>query len=146
MSANGTGLPHTLQDFVHSRFGNLANEEALSGIAGDGGAIRLQFDSGRSVIVKLSASSRERNFYEHHADLLRHSGVGIPDLFWSGHDDAVRHWIVIEDILNPFPQDRWNCDQKQIETLFLLHSDSWKDRRLTLDPEVKYTSRAGMRK
>lgn len=136
MPENGIGLPHVLLAFVHSRFGNVTHTETLSGVAGDGGATRLQFDGGRTVIVKSSASSRERNFYEHHADLLRHCGVGIPGLYWSGCDDAERHWIVIEDIPNPFPQGRWNCDQEQMEMLFRLHAGTWKDRRLTLDPEI----------
>lgn len=136
MPENGIGLPHVLLAFVHSRFGNVTHTETLSGIAGDGGATRLQFDGGRTVIVKSSASSRERNFYEHHADLLRHCGVGIPGLYWSGCDDAERHWIVIEDIPNPFPQERWGYDQQQIEMLFRLHSGTWKGRRFTLSPKA----------
>ncbi|EJY55894.1 ATP synthase F1, gamma subunit [Alicyclobacillus hesperidum URH17-3-68] len=84
--------------------------ETLPGVTGDGGVTRLQLDGGKSVIVKSSPLPRERNFYERHAGPIRHTGVGLPSVYWSGADDTGRHWIAIEDVPNPFPRERWVCD------------------------------------
>ncbi|WDL96459.1 phosphotransferase family protein [Alicyclobacillus sp. ALC3] len=130
-------IPTDLLSFLSSTFGPIAEAVPLSGIAGDGGAVRLNFTDGKSVIVKSSTTPRERNFYEHHADPLCHVGIGIATLYWSGCDDAGRHWISIEDIPNPFPHERWkNCDWEQIEMLFRLHAGTWQDRRRTLPTDA----------
>jgi hypothetical protein len=130
-----TDMPDDLRAVLNSSFGNIVDEQSLSSVAGDG-ATRLWFEDGKSVIVKGSPSPRERNFYERHANLVRHLGVGVPYLYWSGTDCIGQNWIAIEDIPNPFPQERWDCDREQIKMLFWLHSGTWKDRRLTLEPEA----------
>lgn len=128
--------PDQLWAFLQSNFGDITNTTFLSGVAGDGGAHRLQFNSQTSAIVKSSPLQRERNFYENHADDIRRLGIGVPNLCWSGADDSGRHWIVIEDIPNSFPEKRWLCDPEQIETLFRLHSGTWGDKRLALSAEA----------
>lgn len=131
--ADSIGLPDELETFLHSNFGTIVSKKSLSGVAGDGGATRLKFESKRSVIIKSSLSPRERNFYEQHAGVLRNTGVGIASVYWSGMDANCRHWIVMEDVSDPFPQDRWSCDPKQIQMLFYLHSATWGNKRLKLN-------------
>lgn len=121
-------------DFLHTSFGAITDEQVLPGVAGDG-AIQLKFVDGNTLIIKSARSPRERSFYESHADLLRHASVGVPELHWSGSDHTGRHWIVIEHIPNPFPQERWRCDPEQMKMLVRLHAETWNDRRLTLAPE-----------
>jgi len=125
--------PNQLLNFLRSNFGDTTNMTSLSGVTCTGGATRLKFDDGTSVIVKCSAMASERSFYVQHFDLVRLAGVGVPNLHWSGSDDTGRHWIIIEDIPHPFPQERWVCDVEQIEMLVRLHSSTWGDKRPNLD-------------
>ncbi|WP_035462005.1 phosphotransferase [Alicyclobacillus macrosporangiidus] len=128
-----TSIPEELSAFLCSTFGRVTDVQTLSGVARDGGAMRLQLNGGKSVIVKSSPLPRERNFYERHASRIRSAGVGLPSLYWSGADDTGRHWIAIEDVPNPFPRERWVCDAEQMEILFRLHVSTWGNRRLKLD-------------
>lgn len=136
MSRDGSRLPDELLGFVHRRLGKVATTESLFGVAGDGAAVRLELESGNSVIVKSSPLRRERTFYENHAEHIRRMGVGVAELYGSGFDDTGRYWIVMEDIPKPFPQERWVCDREQFEMLFSLHSGTWGDKMPTLDAGV----------
>ncbi|QSO52696.1 phosphotransferase [Alicyclobacillus curvatus] len=127
-------IPAELMRFLEPRFGTVTGEQFLSGVAGDG-AKRLAFADGKSAIVKSSTSSWERNFYEKSAQVVRRLNVGIPELYWSGSDERGRQWILIEDIPNAFPRERWVGDEQQIATLLRLHVGTWKDKRLTLDAD-----------
>ncbi|WP_156040232.1 hypothetical protein [Alicyclobacillus macrosporangiidus] len=133
MNSDTQFIPKELKTFLHSNFGTVARIEPLSGVAGEGGANRLTFEDGRSVIVKSSPLPRERSFYEHHAGHVKRAGVGVPQLYWSGADDSGNNWIVLEDVLHPFPKERWVCDAEQIEMLFRLHSSTWGSERPKLD-------------
>lgn len=118
---------------LETRFGRITDEESLSGVAGSGGVRRLTFENGESVIVKASVKSNERKFYERMADVVRHAGVGVPDLFWSGEDALGLHWIAIEYIPFPWPSERWLGDRQQTASLVRLHSATWGDPRPELD-------------
>lgn len=133
MRARVNRFPDELNNFLHLNFGDITDLISLPGIAGDGGATRLQLTGGHSVVVKSTLTSGERHFYEQHAGILRRAGVGVPDLYWSGSDDEQRNWIVLEDIPVPFPKERWVSDAEQFEMLFHLHSTTWGNRCLELN-------------
>lgn len=115
-------FPKPMVDLLHSKFGYFVKIERLSGIAGSGSSTYKLECVGDSVVVKSSASPRERLFYERVAEDLRQNGVHIAQVYWSGIDSRHNNWIAIEDVPGAFPQEQWKNNPEQLQLLCNLHS------------------------
>ncbi len=116
--------PESIKEYLREIFGQATEIQRLSGIKAQGGAFRLKFKD-KSLIVKKMEKPQEYLFYTKCKPLLNEFYIHIPDLYWS-HYDGKSYWIIIEDIVNQLPKERWQGDEKIIEALFKLHSESWE--------------------
>jgi thiamine kinase-like enzyme len=82
---------------------------------------RLRLESGATLIVKENVSVRESGFYQGFAAALRVSGVITPRL---EHQISVEGStiLVLQDVPQILPKERWLADQAVIGTLRQLHA------------------------
>lgn len=52
-------------------------------------------------------------------------GVSIPKLIKT-YINKEEQWLILEDIQNPLPKERWIADQRLLKMLFSLHHGTWK--------------------
>lgn len=94
----------------------IANPGGMSGA----GVARIAGSAG-SVILKRSEGGRERHVYRAMAPRLDAAGVALPALFASTIEDGF-NWLLLEDIPEPLPRERWLADPELLEMLYRLHS------------------------
>jgi len=116
-------LPNGMQNYLSESFGEIKEVQRLSGIKANGGCFRFKFKD-RSVIIKWMTNSQEYIFYTRCKPLLKDFSIHIPSLYLSYCNEG-SYWIVIEDIPHILPKERWQGDDKVIEALFKLHSETW---------------------
>lgn len=116
-------LPNGMQNYLREPFGEIKEVQRLSGIKANGGCFRFKFKD-RSVIIKWMTNSQEYIFYTRCKPLLKDFSIHIPSLYLS-YCNEESYWIVIEDIPHILPKERWQGDDKVIEALFKLHSETW---------------------
>ena len=116
------GFPQKVQEFLLEYFGFPVAVEKLKGIKADGGCHRIKF-SNASLIVKQMAEPQEYLFYNECARFLQEFKKHIPSLYYSYRKED--YWIVIEDVGNLLPKERWYADEDLLEALFKFHSETW---------------------
>jgi thiamine kinase-like enzyme len=84
---------------------------------------RVRLESGATLIVKENVSVRESGFYRDFAPTLRAAGVITPRL---EREIAVggSRLLVLEDVSQALPRERWLADEAVIGTLARLHAFS----------------------
>lgn len=108
---------------IEKRWGNITSLKKLDGIKSEGGCYRAKHKSG-SVIVKSMEVQSEYQFYKIFSKKLIDNGVNIPEIYFA-HQGKEKYWIVIEDIPNTLPKDRWYGDESLLEVLCNLHYFTW---------------------
>lgn len=111
--------PATLRAHVEHHFGQTTAIEPLGGMSG-GEVARLCF-ARASAIVKRSRSPVETHVYTTLSTTLEGHGISLPRLRWSGQDGD-DFWLVMEDIPNPLPRERWEADAEALGMLRRLHA------------------------
>jgi aminoglycoside phosphotransferase (APT) family kinase protein len=75
-----------------------------------------------SVVVKSGARPAETRFYRTVMPLLKEYGIAIPEPKWLARDDEGVWWLVLEDIPQPLPRERWVADREVLAMLKRLHA------------------------
>lgn len=75
---------------------------------------------GGSIVVKGGVSAREAAVYRSLQLVLADAGIRIPRLYGTV-DDTGGTWLVLADIPQPLPRDRWLADPEVLTTLHRLH-------------------------
>lgn len=116
-------FPESIQQFLMESYGKAVSINKLNGIKAEGGCYRVGFPH-HSVIVKQMTKPQEYLFYNELSCLLQEFNRNIPALYWSYRNEN-SYWIVIEDIPNALPKERWQADEQVLEALFYLHAETW---------------------
>ncbi len=118
--------PSSIQEYLKKSFGTPFGVKKLNGIKSEGGCYRIKF-SNISVIVKQMIEPQEYLFYTQCTKFMNKVNNNIPNLYYY-HQNAKSYWIVLEDIPNPLPKERWNADPQVVKVLFDLHSEMWGEK------------------
>jgi phosphotransferase family enzyme len=113
-----TAWPTSVQDYVVARYGLPKQTEPLRGLSHNR-VWRVCFAT-TCAIVKAAARSDEATFYQSIAPALAAQGVPIPKLEWAGAAPD-GFWLVLENIPNPLPRERWHADPAVLAALHCLH-------------------------
>lgn len=123
-------IPTSIHKMITLRWGHILDIEKKQGVAFNkkGGCFHISLDQG-SVIAKQVKTDREYEVYLDYGSFLKQNGIIIPEVYFAKDD-----WIVLEDIPQPFPKQRWGVDREQIKTLFNLHSSTWNHKLALTNP------------
>lgn len=128
------GIPFQVQEFLIDENVDLASVKSLNGVNSERGIFSFRFSSqNKSYIVKKCIWKREFDVYNAHSLFFKENNINIPKMYFSWSENS-EHWIVIEDIPQPFPRIRWKADMEQIKLLYLLHSKSMYGKIDLADP------------
>lgn len=111
-------FPTALRAYFEQNYSPASVIETLSGMSGSF-VYRVSFGK-LAVIVKSSLRPQEATFYRDFAPHLREQGVAIPAAYWLGEANG-QFWLVLENIPQPLPPERWNADPQVLEVLGRLH-------------------------
>lgn len=111
--------PDELRNYLLASYGMATVIEPLGGGQSGSAVFRLRFARGSVVIKNVGPS--EEYFYTVLAPDLLAAALDLPVLYWSSgiYKPA---WLVLEDIEQPLPRDRWSADPQVISTLHRLHT------------------------
>lgn len=116
-------FPQKIQQYLLETFGIPVAMEKLDGIKPDGGCYRIRFYNA-SVIVKQMIEPQEYLFYNECTQYMQKFKRHIPILYWSYRNEQ-DYWVIIEDVQNLLPKERWYADQHLLEVLFNFHHEMW---------------------
>jgi Ser/Thr protein kinase RdoA (MazF antagonist) len=111
--------PQTLNDWLQQAFGTPVELEILGGQS-QASVYRVSFRE-KALIVKRSATPKEKLFYERVAPLLNKNGISTPRLERAEYADGF-YWLILEAIPHPLPRQRWQGDAEIVATLRRLHT------------------------
>lgn len=124
------GWPKLLKQRVLDEYGPPVTFEPLGGMS-RGCVCRVRFAGNRSAILKTSPHPQETLFYEKVSGILNDKGIPTPKPEWTGRD-AYRYWLLLEDVPQPLPRDRWLADSRVMELMRRLHALEHPDDRIDL--------------
>jgi hypothetical protein len=113
------GWPERIQEYLQGAYGDLTDMERLGGMS-DAEVSRLQFRK-KSVILKVSTRPGEAQFYKRAAPVLRGHAIPLPYVELNIEANSVC-WLVLEDVPQPLPRERWFCDSEMLMILNRLHT------------------------
>jgi aminoglycoside phosphotransferase (APT) family kinase protein len=74
-----------------------------------------------SAVVKGGARPAEARFYQTVMPVLKEYGVAIPEPKWLARDGEGLWWLILEDVPQPLPRQRWVADREVLAMLKRLH-------------------------
>ena len=116
-------FPQKIQQYLVESFGIPITMKKLNGIKSYGGCYCIKFFN-TSVIVKHMVDPQEYLFYNECTRFMQEFKRHIPILYCSYRNEE-DYWIVIEDVENSLPKERWYADEHLLEVLFKFHSETW---------------------
>jgi aminoglycoside phosphotransferase (APT) family kinase protein len=115
---NQIAWPRELRQYLEVTYGQAPTVERLHGGLSGASVDRLHWPQ-TTLILKSDVKPAELYFYQHIAPFLRQAQIPIPDAYFT-LDDATR-WLVMEDIPQPLPRERWRGDAEIATVLARLH-------------------------
>ncbi|HEV2529890.1 MAG TPA: phosphotransferase [Thermomicrobiales bacterium] len=116
----GVPIPAAIRERVTELIGPVQRVEPLGGMSG-AGVVRVVGRSGTRV-VKRTGSDREAFVYRDLAPVLAEAGVRIPGCDGAVTIDGAGAWLVLEDVPEALPRERWGVDPAVFATLARLHA------------------------
>lgn len=130
-------IPNQLECFLAEHDIRTENLEELGGVNPNRGIYAYRAHSSKTTyIIKHCLNRREAEVYTKNAAFFEKNKIPIPKLYFSCMwDDDM--WVVLEDIPQAFPKERWYADREQVTILFHLHFNSW-NRKLNIKHPYEY--------
>ena len=111
--------PGRVREYLQTHYGTPDSIDELRGKSG-AAVYRVRFSKG-SVIVKLTINPAEATFYERIAPALRQKHIPIPNVEWVT-EQLNQYWLLLEDIPQLLPRERWFADDEVLTILCRLHT------------------------
>lgn len=112
-------LPDGVRRVVERVLGRVGAVERLGGLSGSS-VCRVRTTGGRAIL-KGGVKAAEAEFYQDVAPLLARLGIAVPTRYWAGGLDG-RWWLLLEDVPQPLPRERWGADPEVLRVLARLHA------------------------
>ncbi len=75
-----------------------------------------------SAVVKGGARPAEARFYQTVMPVLLEYGVAVPEPKWIARDREGVWWLILEDVPQPLPRERWVANREVLAMLKRLHA------------------------
>lgn len=110
--------PTEIHSAILERVGPSPEISRLGGMSDS--AVQRVSGKGRTAVLKCGRNPVETHVYSVLVDRLRAAGVNLPVLYAACQSGGL-YWLLIEDIPEPLPRDRWHADHEQLAILRRLH-------------------------
>lgn len=115
---------------VERTLGSVGAVERLGGLSGS--SVYRVHTAGGSAVLKGEVRAAEAEFYQVVAPLLARLCIAVPAVHWAGRLDE-RWWLLLEDVPQPLPRERWGADPEVLGVLARLHAAAGLPRLRAVD-------------